>query len=464
MKNVHKQSKPQTPAERYEHGKSLRKLITLEQHAEWSPSSKRLDPVTLLEGQNQDRITWLIPMRRARMSVSPFTFYRGAARIMAADLATTPNSGLMVQICGDAHISNFGGYASPERKFVFDLNDFDETLPGPWEWDVKRLAVSFYIAGRYNGCSRKASRKLCNMVTKSYRKSMIKFAGMRLADIWYSLIDADDIMEAAQTFAIDKQVRKKIKKAKRKDHRHVLDQLAEKANGKYQIKSDPPLLVPFRDITAKKEHNQLLEEVKESYRQYLENAPDDVAHLLKHYTPVDFAIKIVGVGSVGTRCSIMMLEGRDEEDPFFLQIKEANPSVLEEFLPKSRYENAGQRVVEGQRLMQSVSDVFLGWTTSETTGHHYYWRQLKDWKGSLDTENTDIDHLRNAAKIRGKVLANAHARSGDPIAISGYLGDNKDFDKAITQFSEQYSAQNDADYEQFLEKINSGKLEVADEF
>ena len=442
-----------TTKEREQIGIELRKKTPIESHADWTAQENRPDPIKLIEDQNKDRVDYLVPVRRARMSQSAFTFYRGAARIMASDLSKTPNSSLQVQICGDAHIANFGGYASPERQFVLDINDFDETLPGPWEWDLKRLAVSFYIAGRHNGMTKKASKKLAQLSCKSYRDAMKEFADSRVIDTWYTLMKIDAKKDADFSHSSGKKVEKKINKAKTKDHLHVLSKLAEYVDGKYRIKSEPPFLIPLRDLKTKIERDEFQEEILTNYNQYLENIPDHISHLLSYYTPVDFALKIVGVGSVGTRCFIMMLEGRDNNDPLFLQIKQCGSSVLEEFLDTSKYENSGQRVVEGQRLIQTVSDIFLGWTKNDITGRHYYWRQLKDWKGSIEVDNTKKANLKYAANIRGKVLANAHARSGDSIAINAYIGNSSEFEKAFASFSKKYALQNEKDYQLFIERI-----------
>ena len=451
-----------TPEQRYEQGRSLREQTPLESHAEWSPGTDRDDPIALIEGQNVDRIPPLVPVRRQRMSASPFTFYRGSAVIMAADLSRTPVSGLQTQISGDAHLANFGAYASPERRLVFDLNDFEETLPGPWEWDVKRLAASFIIAGRHNGLNDKDSRKIARRAVRDYRRAMNDLARMRPIDIWYSMVEADEMFDEAETQYEEKMIAKAISKAKTKDSRHVLDRLAEEVDGRFRIRSDLPLIVPLRDMEDKAGQNDMRDFVLESFTEYKQNISDHMSHFLQQYQPVDFALKVVGVGSVGTRCWILMLEGLNHKDPFFLQIKEANKSVLEEYLPHSQYRNAGQRVVEGQRLMQTVSDSFLGWSRNQTRGHNYYWRQLKDWKFSADVENASRSQLMHHAELRGWTLARAHARSGDPIAISGYLGTEKTFDHAIVEFSERYADTNEQDYTAFLAEIEDGRLDACE--
>jgi len=451
-----------TPEQRYEFGVSLRDKEPLDSHVEWGPPEQDRDPVQLIEEQNDGRLEWLVPVRRARMSRSSFAFYRGSARIMATDLANSPVSGLQTQICGDAHLANFGAYASPERRLVFDLNDFDETLPGPWEWDVKRLAASFMIACRYNGLNHKNSRAITRQVVRGYGHAMHQLANMRPLDIWYSLVEADKLVESASSKKARKAGYKAINKAKGKNHKHVLDKLAEEQGGKLRIRSRPPLIVPLRDIPDPASREALRHTIMESYEEYLTRVPDEVEHHLKQYRVLDFAVKVVGVGSVGTRCFIMLMQGRDETDPFFMQIKQANASVLEEFLGASHYPSSGQRVVEGQKLMQTVSDLFLGWTANTSSGRHYYWRQLKDWKASADVENSDEAHLRGITGYRAWTLARAHARSGDPIAIAGYLGKDKTFERAITAFAERYAKQNDRDYSAFTADIDSGKLDAAE--
>jgi uncharacterized protein (DUF2252 family) len=422
----------QTVAERRELGKSLRKRAPRTNHAQWSPKSARPNPIDLLEEQNQGRLDFLVPVRHGRMMASPFAFYRGGARIMAADLAATPNTGLMVQACGDAHLANFGLFASPERRLVFDLNDFDETLEGPWEWDLKRLVASVTIAARHNELDRDQSRQATELVTQTYREAMHDFAAMRTTDIWYALINEEDYVAYADRASTEKRARKTIAKAKTKQSRQALDRLAEEIDGEYRIKAEPPLLVPLREVTQKLNHADNEELIRGTYEAYTRSVSSDCRTLLKKYQPVDFGLKVVGVGSVGTRCWILLLEGRDRQDPLFLQMKEATVSVLAEFLRPSPYENHGRRVVEGQRLMQAANDIFLGWTHTPEKRHDYYWRQLRDWKGSVDVENLEAADLNSYARLCGRTLARAHARSGDPIAIAGYLGSSDTFDQALT--------------------------------
>ena len=453
---------PRRPEERHEYGRSLREQVPLESHAGWTAPSGRADPVALVEEQNKDRVPWLVPVRRVRMAVSPFTFYRGSARIMAADLADTPVSGLTTQICGDAHLANFGAYASPERRLVFDLNDFDETLPGPWEWDVKRLAASFVLAGRHNQLSKKETRKVTQIAVRSYRQAMARLATMGLADVWYTLVEADNLLKLAKSGKARKAASRGFRKAMRKDSRQALAKLAEEVDGKYRIRSEHPLLVPLRDVPEEYDRNKMHEMLEHAFERYDASIPDDLGHFLRKFRLVDFALKVVGVGSVGTRCYIALLEGRDRNDPLFLQIKQANKSVLEEHLPPSHYDNSARRVVEGQRLMQTVSDIFLGHMESTISGNHYYWRQLKDWKASADVENATFEYLRAYARSRGWTLARAHARAGDPTAIAGYLGTKKAFERAVVEFAEQYANQAESDHAAFVAQIESGQLEAAE--
>jgi uncharacterized protein (DUF2252 family) len=447
-----------TPEERHAYGESLRYTVALEDHAEWSPGPERADPVALVEGQNEDRIEWLVPARRARMSANPFTFYRGAARIMAHDLALTPNCGLWTQICGDAHLSNFGVYASPERRLVFDLNDFDETLPGPWEWDVKRLAASLFISSRYNGLDKKAARRVVRRSVKTYRSAMRKLAKMRSTDVWYAMVEMDRLRQSVDSTRKRKSTDKFVLKAKRKDSSDALGKLTEDVDGEYRIRHDPPFLLPLRVLPVELGRDRMRETIHSVFDDYRASLPDHVEHLFNQFEPIELAIKVVGVGSVGTRCFILLLQGRDRKDPLFLQIKEAGTSVLEEHLPQSRYATSGQRVVEGQRLMQTVSDIFLGWTTARD--NQYYVRQFKDWKGSADVESAGEKQHEVFARMRGWTLARAHARSGDPVAIAGYLGKKKTFDDAITAFSERYAQQNEEDFEAFRAEIDAGRLDA----
>ncbi len=444
-------------------GKLLRRTIPRSSHGVWLPPTDRPDPVDLLEEQNSDRLPWLVPVRRARMADSPFAFYRGTARIMASDLAAGPNTGLMVQLCGDAHLSNFGVYASPERDLVFDLNDFDETLPGPFEWDVKRLAASFTIAGRHREFDRKTCRRLAEEATMAYRTTMRSLADRGWLSTWYSGISFDELIMHVETGGASKKSLRRGKrfgeKARSKGHLHAAAKLVEGVDGDYRFKSAPPLLVPFREIPTSVRPNELRAAIETSFESYRVSLADDVRLLLDRYRFVDLAIKVVGVGSVGTRCSVALFIGSTPKDLLLLQIKEATASVLEAYLPKSRYPLHGRRVVEGQRLMQTSSDIFLGWSRS-VSGHDYYWRQLKDWKGSIDLEDSSPKRFFRYARLCGLTLARAHAVSGDPAAIAGYLGRGDGFDRALGEFSVRYAEQTLADHRAFAGAIEAGHLEA----
>ena len=398
------------------------------------------------------------------MRVSPFSFYRATAKIMAGDLATTPNSGLIVQLGGDAHLSNFGAYASPSRQLVFDANDFDETLPGPWEWDVKRLATSFTILGQYLGFDRRDSRQITARVVSSYRKAMTQFARVGYLDLWYQHLTVDEVRVARNRSRADLAKRRKRfeQKAESRTSMQALDKLAEEVDGRYRIRSDPPVLFPLRDLPAEYDAPAMEALVYAGFELYKETLPDDRHLLLDRYTPIDVGVKVVGVGSVGTRCFIILLEGRDRRDPLFLQVKEADDSVLEEHLGKSVYDNSGRRVVEGQRLTQAESDILLGWTEGGVEHHDYYVRQLRDWKGSVELEGGTVDAALFYANLCGTTLARGHARSGDPVAIAAYMGKGDSFDRAITDFGEAYAAQNQRDYEAFMAAIADGRLAVDD--
>jgi uncharacterized protein (DUF2252 family) len=416
----------------------------------------------LIESQNDGRLQWLIPVRRGRMVESEFTFYRGAALIMASDLSTTPSSGLTAQICGDAHLSNFGAYGSAERELVFDVNDFDESLVGPWEWDLKRLATSFTIAGRHLGFNDADIARITASSVEQYRTAMEQFAEGPILDTWYSHLSFDDVANFYREEGRQKKAKKAAhiaKKARSKNSLQALSKLAERVDRTYRIKSDPPVLVPLRDASHVATPDELEEAARRSFDGYRESLRPDRQVLLDKFRPIDIALKVVGVGSVGTRCLIVLLEGRDDQDPLFLQIKEAGRSVLEAYLPASPYGNHGERVVQGQRLMQASSDIFLGWSPS-TGGRDYYWRQLRDWKGSFDVDDADKKDLRRYAKLCGWTLARSHARSGDPAAIDGYFGSSETFDEAITEFADRYADQNESDYRAFADTINRGDLEA----
>lgn len=453
----------QSVEERREFGRAARQRAPRSSHREWAPVPNRGDPVSLLEEQNATRIPWLVPLRHARMRVSPFTFYRGTAKIMVADLASTPTSGIDAQIGGDAHLSNFGAYASPERKLVFDANDFDETLRGPWEWDLKRLATSFTIAGQYLGLSAEVCRDAAAHSVQSYREAMAEFASMRLLGLWYDHVDVDDLRTAGgmKKKELNRRVTRFERKARRKNSLQALRKLTVEVDGRRQIRNNPPVLFPLRDLPPGYDTAALEEEALGAIESYKSTLSDDRHWLLDQYTVADVGIKVVGVGSVGTRCSIILLQGRDGDDPLFLQAKEAGPSVLEDHLGPSRYGNHGQRVVEGQRMIQAQSDIFLGWAKGPG-GAHLYVRQLRDWKGSIDTEAGTPNQLRFYARLCGQTMARGHARSGDPVAIRAYLGKGHSMDRAVAAFADQYAKQNLDDYRRFTAAIDDGRLEVAD--
>jgi uncharacterized protein (DUF2252 family) len=491
-------------------GLEARDRASLSSHTKWAPATDRPDPVDLLVEQDTTREPDLVPVRHGRMMVSPFTFYRGAAKIMAADLKDTPVAGLGTQLCGDAHLSNFGAFASPERVLLFDVNDFDETLPGPFEYDVKRMAASFEIAARNNGFSKADTRAATLASVRAYREAMASFAQMGTMDIWYAHLDEDELRagirnlvagaarqekgakkaekadkrdkapkkagkraakqekadraeeKAAKTAG--KRADKTLAKAHTRDSLQALSKLCEQVDGRYQIVSQPPIVVPARDLagTYGLSADEVVPVIHEQFRAYRATLQDDRRHLLERFEIVDAARKVVGVGSVGTRAFIVLLQGRDARDPLFLQIKEATASVLEPYVGKSRYRQHGERVVQGQRMMQAASDIYLGWTKGLDVRRHFYWRQLRDMKGSALVEDMIPLGLTFYAGICGWTLARAHARSGDPIAIAAYLGDSDAFDKSITDFSQRYADQNERDYTEFVNAVKSGRLQAVE--
>jgi uncharacterized protein (DUF2252 family) len=424
------------------------------------------DPIGLLEEQAVSRLPDLVPIRYGRMLASPFAFYRGGALIMAADLASTSNSGLRVQLCGDAHLSNFGMFASPERNLVFDINDFDETAPGPWEWDLKRLAASFAIAGRENGFSDSERRATVLATVSSYRAAMAKFAGMSNLQVWYASLPVEQALREFSA-GVDtkrlKQTEADVAKARTKDSMQALAKLTRVVDGEPRIISDPPLIVPVDELLPDEaDRERVTNEVRVSVRRYRRTLETDRRHLLEMFRFVDLARKVVGVGSVGTRAWIALFLGSDDHDPLFLQIKEAQRSVLEQFVGKSEYANCGQRVVAGQRIMQATSDIFLGWdhTSSGLDGleRDFYVRQLKDWKSSFSIEAARPPGAAAYGKVCGWTLARAHARSGDRVAISSYLGSGDVFDQAIAAFAETYADQNQRDYDALKHAVESGRV------
>jgi uncharacterized protein (DUF2252 family) len=464
--------------ERASKGKGNRKKTPVASHTGWNPAADRPDPVALLEEQNKTREQDLVPVRHGRMLVSPFTFYRGAAKIMAADLKDTPRAGLRVQLCGDAHLSNFGVFASPERNLLFDLNDFDETLPGPFEYDVKRMAASFTIAARNNAFTKEETREATLTAVRAYREAMAQFAQMRTLDVWYArlaeaqLMEAIDLAVASQkgkalkkaAQGMEKTARQNVAKAHTRDSLQALSKLGERVDGKYRIVSQPPIVIPVRELADAygMSGDEVAHAIREQFRSYRATLPDDRRHLLEQFEVIDVARKVVGVGSVGTRAFIALLQGRDQQDPLFLQVKEATKSVLEDHLPKSKFKQPGERVVRGQRMMQAASDIFLGWTKGVQDNRYLYWRQLRDMKGSAVVEAMQPPGMTFYADACGWTLARAHARSGDPIAIASYLGKSDKFDLSITDFSDRYADQNELDYQAFAEAVRSGRLEATE--
>jgi uncharacterized protein (DUF2252 family) len=451
-------------AERAARGKAVRAEIPRGVHGEWAPPPGRRDPVDLLEEQATTRVPELVPIRYGRMLVSPFTFYRGGAYLMAADLAGSPRTGLHTQLCGDAHLSNFGVFAAPDRRMAFDLNDFDETLPGPFEWDLKRLVASFAVAGRDLGFDPK-QRKGANLaVTRAYREAMRRLATLKTLDLWYSRIDVDEIAKQFQSRASAKRRKlmdKNIAKARAKDSMRAFDKLTTMVDGEPRIISDPPLIVPVEELAGGAHQHEIEEFARGVLRSYRRTLAGDRRHLLESFRYVHAARKVVGVGSVGTRAWIVLMAGHDTSDPLFLQVKEAQPSVLEPFLGRSRYPNHGQRVVEGQRLMQAASDVMLGWQNTvgiDGVKRDFYVRQLWDQKGSVIIEGMLPRELAAYAEICGQVLARGHARSGDAVAIASYVGSSDVLDRALADFAELYAEQNELDYAAITAAVNSGRI------
>lgn len=453
-----------TPAERQELGRAARQATPRSSHAEWTPAPDRRDPVDLLSEQDRTRIPWLVPVRHGRMSVSPFTFYRGTARIMAADLVHTPSTGLRVQLGGDAHLSNFGAYASPERALIADANDFDETLPGPWEWDLKRLVTSVRIAARDRGFANGVASDIARRTVSAYADAMRGFAEMGFLELWYTRSTVESLpgLSGINEKRFTQSLIAFDEKARTKNNLQAFNKLAERVDGKFQIKSFHPVLVPVREVLPQYRPEEIDEGVRFAFDAYLSTLRPDRQMILKRYELQDIALKVVGVGSVGTRCFVMLLRGRDEQDPLFLQAKEANASVLEEFLGRSQYSHHGERVVQGQRTIQAQSDVFLGWSTG-LLGVQYYMRQLRDWKGSANVDGMGPVQLGYYGAMCGYLLARGHARTGDPAAIAGYIGTSATFEQALVDFSARYADQNERDFAEFKDAISSGRIAAADE-
>jgi uncharacterized protein (DUF2252 family) len=451
-------------AERAAVGRAARSAAPRSSHGGWEALEDREDPLAILERQAETRVSELVPIRYGRMSASPFAFYRGAAAVMAADLARTPVSGLRVQACGDAHLSNFGAFAAPDRRLVFDLNDFDESLPGPWEWDVKRLAASFAIAARERGFKRRRRGDAVLAVGRSYRESMRHFASQRHLDVWYARLDVEAALAGVEEDdpKSAKRLRKGVAKARAKDSLRALEKLTERVEGELRFRSEPPLLVPGEELVPAADGREVSEALEEVLGAYRDSLPPDRQALFDGFRYRQIARKVVGVGSVGTRAWVVLLTGADDADPLFLQAKEAQPSVLEPYAGASRFSNHGRRVVEGQRLMQAASDIFLGWCPADGLEgrRDFYVRQLWDWKRSADVEQLPPRGFEVYAELCGWTLARAHARSGDRAAIAAYLGGGDSFDRALVEFSESYADQNERDHAALLEAIGSGRVQA----
>jgi uncharacterized protein (DUF2252 family) len=450
--------------ERETHGRAARSEVRRTSQGAFEPAPRRPDPVDVLEQQAASRVSELVPIRYGRMLVSPFTFYRGAAAVMAADLAASPNSGLRVQLCGDAHLSNFGGFGSPDRDLVFDINDFDETLPGPWEWDVKRLAASLAVGGRDRGFNDAQRRDVVVRTVGEYRAAMRRFAAMTNLEVWYARLDAAAIRERWVSQKQDaKRLKRVAQKAAAKDSMRALSKLTHRVDGELRIVNDPPLIVPIKDLVPADESDRIEKELRTLIRSYRRTLQGGARELLESYRYVDVARKVVGVGSVGTRARVVLLLGRDDEDPLFLQAKEAEASVLEPYAGKSRFANHGQRVVEGQWLMQAASDIFLGWVRAngiDGKQHDLYVRQLWDWKASADLDAMAPAEMAGYGEMCGWTLARAHARSGDRVAIAAYLGSGDVFDTAMADFAETYADQNERDYAALAKAAKTGRVPI----
>jgi uncharacterized protein (DUF2252 family) len=434
------------------HGKSLRQRTPRSSHAKWSPPTDRRDPIQILIDSGAHRVQHLIPIRYGRMLQSPFAFYRGAAAIMAADLSHTPVTGLKVQVCGDCHLMNFGIFATPERRLIFDINDFDESLPGPWEWDVKRLAASFVIASRHNGFKRGEARDVALACARSYRERTARFSQMPALDVWYERIDVEELLDHLPEKSFRKQAEADIRKAAHGGAEHDFPKLVDLEGKQPRIRDNPPLIYHPRHAEAR----EFIEDLKQAFHRYRKTLPDERRVLIDRYALTDHAVKVVGVGSVGTRCGALLLMA-GPEDPLFLQVKEATASVLEPYLGKSHYDNHGERVVIGQRLMQAASDLFLGWTYGRG-GRHFYIRQLHDVKVKPMVEVYDPPTMNVYATYCGWVLARAHARSGNPKLISEYLGGSDRFDQSLADFAEAYADQNERDYREFARAVRKRSL------
>jgi uncharacterized protein (DUF2252 family) len=467
MSDIVQQQPLTTRAERKAAGKAMRQQVPLASHSQWHAAPDRPEPLEVLQAQDQGRLKHLLPIKYGRMLESPFTFYRGSAVLMAMDLAKSPITGIKAVLCGDAHLSNFGLFASPERRVVFDINDFDEAFVGPWEWDVKRLAASAVIAGRDNGFGEKTCRELVVDTVRAYIKAMDHFSQMRTLDQWYFHIEVNSLLTAFEQASKkgQKSAAKMVKKARRRTHEQTLEKLTYVEDSRRRIISDPPLLVPLREfdlaqyLSSADLEKISLAGVEESWNQYLTSLPDERRYLLRRYQITDVALRVGGIGSVGTRCFIVLLKGGAEDDGLILQLKEAGPSVLEPYVSfQSATESHARRVVTAQRLMQATSDIFLGWNVGALSGLDYYWRQFKDMKGSADIASLDESGLEVYLVLCGWCLARAHARTGDEIQIRGYLGRKDTFAEAVAEFAVAYADQAEQDYETLVKAVKTGRI------
>jgi uncharacterized protein (DUF2252 family) len=447
-----------------ERGRAARRVVPRSAHGEWSPTKDRPDPIGVLQAQAGTRLQELVPIRYGRMLVSPFTFYRGAAAVMAADLAATPDSGIVVQACGDAHIANFGGFAAQDRRLLFGPNDFDETLPGPWEWDVKRMAASVEIAGRDIGLPADRRRSLVTDCVREYRKAMRGFANESHLDVWYDRLNASELVDRFGG-RLGRKGRilfaEPFSKARRRTSFRAVERLTERVAGELRFRTVPPLLVPLRELVDPDDARRDIEIVRVAVEQYAESLDEDRRYLFGTYRFVDMARKVVGVGSVGTRAWVLLFVGRGGQDPLMLQMKEAQASVLEPYLGASEFENHGERVVRGQRLSQAAIDLFLGWQRSvglDGEEHDFYIRQLWDWKASIDLSRMTYGGLHAYTRACGWSMARAHARSGDRLAIAAYLGAGSTFDRAVARFSASYADQNEVDHQRLGDAVADGEV------
>jgi uncharacterized protein (DUF2252 family) len=452
-----------TIQERQDRGRALREQVPRSSHGILKPVSSRPDPINLLQEHDKNHLKKLLPIKYSRMLESPSAFMRGAAVVMAADLVTTPVIGLYTQLCGDAHLLNFGIFATPERKLVFDINDFDETYPGPWEWDLKRLTTSAVLIGREKGFGNDVNRELAMVVNRCYQKSIANFTLAPFLDVWYYDVEVAGVLEVFdRSSRKDREsVKKVVKKALYSTQEHTMEKLTEFVGGRRQIRNDPPLLVRLSETVPEEQEAWITElDAEKLFKEYIASLPEEKHHLMSHFRISSGALRIVGVGSVGTRCLILLLEGPTKDDALILQLKEAGPSVLEPYVAKKDYASHAQRVVVGQKLMQAASDIFLAGIKDPLTGIQYYWRQFKDMKSSFDLDTLDKTGLETYLEVCSLCLARAHARTGDAACISGYIGKGDTFCEAITNFATAYAEQTDSDYQALKEAVKSGRIEA----